>query len=204
VIVFVLTLAVAGGAVWGVKWVGDEARRGIAERDRYSMHFSEIECAAPPGYERVVFLSEVSYHSKFPWRFQSIDPELPSKLTTAFAAHPWVAGVEEVSVEPENRIRVKLTFRVPALAVPLAGSTNEVRVVDTKGVLLPARTDAAGLPRLATPVLAPSTPSGQPWADETVRRAVDLVAAQRPSTLEETREGWLLTMPDGKKLVVEK
>lgn len=203
-IVFLSTLAGVAALVVGIRYLGELARVGVAGRDRYTTLFSEIQCEAPPGYHRVGFLSEVSYHSKFPWRFQSIDPDLAAKLSTAFAAHPWVASVEEVSVEPENRVRVKLKFRVPALAVPLAGPTDELRVVDTEGVLLPARTDAAGLPKLATPVLAPSTPSGLPWSDETVKRAVELVEAHRPAALEKSGVGWLLTMPDGKKLVVEK
>jgi hypothetical protein len=203
-VVFLLTLTAAAGAVWGIKWLGDEARRGIAGRDRYSMLFSDIKCDAPPGYERVSFLSEVSYHAKFPQRFQSIDPELPQKLTAAFSAHPWVARVEDVFVEPENTVRVSLKFRVPALAVRIAGTPDQVRVVDTDGVLLPLRTDAAGLPKLLTPVRAPATPSGQKWPDEIVERAVQLVEAHHPTTLEKSPQDWRLTMSDGKALAVAK
>jgi hypothetical protein len=203
-IVFLLTLAAVSGAVWGIKWLGDSARRGIAQRDRYATLFSDIDCDAPPGYERIDFLSEVSYHSKFPQRFQSIDPDLEPKLSAAFASHPWVAAVEDISIEPENRIRVKLRFRVPALAVRIAGTTDQIRVVDTRGVLLPLRTDVAGLPRLVTPVGAPLSPSGSPWTDVAVRRAVELVDAHHPATLEWTSQGWRLTMSDGKVLEVEK
>ena len=204
VIVMLLTLALAGGAIWGIRWLGDSARRGIAQRDRYATLFSDIECDTPPGYKRVVFLSEVSYHSRFPWRFQSIDPDLEPKLGAAFAAHPWVAAVEGVSVEPENRIRVKLRFRVPALAVRIAGTEDRVRVVDTRGVLLPIETHGANLPRLATPVLSPTSPSGQPWPDEIVKRAVELVEAHHPACLEKTSNGWRLTMSDGRVLAVER
>jgi hypothetical protein len=203
-IVFLLTLAAAGGAVWGIKWLGDSARRGIAQRDRYTTLFSDIQCDAPPGYERVSFLSEVSYHAGFPRRFQSIDPDLPSRLSAAFSAHPWVAAVEEVSVEPENRVRVKLKFRVPALAVRIAGTKDQVRVVDPSGVLLPLRVAGEGLPKLLSPVLAPTTPSGQKWADETVKRAVELVEAHHPAILEKTASGWRLTMEGGRVLAVEK
>jgi hypothetical protein len=203
-IVFLLTLAAVSGVVWGIKSLGDSARRGIVERDRYAALFSDIDCDAPPGYERINFLSEVSYHSKFPRRFQSIDPDLEPKLSAAFAAHPWVAAVEDISVEPENRIRVKLKFRVPALAVWIAGTTDQIRVADTRGVLLPLQTEGANLPRLVTPVLSPTTASGKPWPDETVKRAVELVEAHHPTTLEKTGQEWRLTMSDGKVLVVEK
>jgi hypothetical protein len=202
VLVGMLTLAAVVGVVLGIRHLGEAARQEIAQHDRYSMAFSDVECDVPPGYERASFLSEVSYHSKFPARFQSIDPDLEPKLTAAFAAHPWVAAVERISIEPENRVRVKLRFRVPALAVRIAGA-EQMRVVDTHGVLLPLRTDDANLPKLLTPVPAPRTPSGQPWPDETVKRAVGLVDAHHPMTLEKTAMGWRLTMNDGKVLVVE-
>ena len=101
VLVGMTTLAGIAVLVLGIRYLGELARQGIAQRDRYSALFSDIECDSPPGYQRVSFLSEVSYHSKFPWRFQSIDPDLAPKLAAAFAAHPWVAAVEEVSVDGE-------------------------------------------------------------------------------------------------------
>ena len=199
-----LTLVVIAGLVWGIKQLGDATRRDIASRDRYTVHFGDIECDAPPGLVRITFLAEVRYHSKFPQTFQSIDPELPPKLTAAFAAHPWVEQVESVSIEPDNRVRVDLKFRRPALAVTIAGAKDSVRVVDTNGVLLPLGAEAKDLPVLRTPVLSPTTPSGQPWPDETVKRAVELVQAHHPRLLEKPVKGWRLTMSDGKTLLVEK
>lgn len=210
-IVFLLTLVVVTGLVQGIKWLGDSARRDIGPRDRYEVRFTDIECDAPPGYERVVFLAEVSFVSKFPRTFQSLDPELKPKLTAAFTKHPWVAAVEDVSVEPPAAVhlaeppatvRVKLTFRVPALVVNVRGS--RARVVDTKGVLLPSETETNGLPELVTPVPPTATPSGQLWPDDTVKRAVELVEAHHPRKLEKTPTGWRLTMPDGKTVVVER
>jgi len=203
VLAALVALAAVGGLVWGVKWLGDAARRGIGPRDRYAVRFGDIECDPPPGSHRRVFLSEVRFVSKFPESFQSLDPDLAPKLTAAFAAHPWVAAVDSVSVEPPAAVRVKLKFRVPALAVRLAGA-DDVRVVDDSGVLLPLAADPAGLPELITPVPAPATPSGQPWADDTVKRAVELVAAHHPRRLEKTTVGWKLTMPDGRTVTVEK
>jgi hypothetical protein len=199
-----LTLAVVAGILWGVRYLGDLARRNVAERDRYTVLFADIECDAPPGYERAPFLSEVRHESGFPATLQSIDPELSPKLTAAFASHPWVAKVDEVLAEPEGKVRVKLRFRVPALAVHIAATKDQVRVVDTHGVLLPLQTDAAGLARLVSPVPAPTTPSGKPWADDTVKRAVELLDAHHPKTLEKTAQGWRLTLGDGKVVVVEK
>jgi hypothetical protein len=57
---------------------------------------------------------------------------------------------------------------------------------------------------LVTPVLAPTTLSGLPWTDDTVKGAVKLVEAHHPRTLEKTPQGWRLTMTDGKTVMVER
>jgi hypothetical protein len=201
-IAVVLTLAAVAGLVWGVAWLGDEARRGIGPRDRYAVRFADVACDPPPGYERAAFLSEVRYISDFPESFQSLDPDLHTKLAAAFTAHPWVAAVEGVSVDASGAVRVALRHRVPALAVKTEGGT--VRVVDAGAVLLPVAASAAGLPELTSPVPAPTTRDGRVWDNAVVRRAAELVAAHKPRTLEKTPQGWRLTTTDGKTLLVEK
>jgi hypothetical protein len=195
------TLAAVAGLVWGVSRLGDEARRGIGPRDRYSVRFAEIDCEPPPGLDRSTFLSEVRYCSNFPEIYQALDPELTAKLTAAFAAHPWVATVDAVRVGPTGTVQVKLKHRKPALAVRTESST---RVVDNTGVLLPAATDSNGLPELTTPVAAPTVSAGQVWVDNSVKRAVELVDTHHPMKLERTATGWRLTMSDGKTLVLDR
>ena len=202
VLAVLLTLAAAAGVVWGIARLGDAARRSVGPRDRYAVRFADIDCDPPPGLDRPSFLTEVRYVSNFPESFQSLDEELAPKLTAAFAAHPWVAAVEGVSVEPDGRVRVKLRHRQPALAVRLTG--GGARVVDVAGVLLPLAADRTGLPELATPVPQPATRDGQVWADDAVRRAAELVETHHPRTLEKTAQGWRLTLPDGKTVAVER
>jgi hypothetical protein len=190
---------VAGGLVWGVKQLGDGARRGLGTRDRYEVRFLDIDCDPPPGLSRAGFLAEVRFVSGFPETFQSLDPELGTRLSSAFAAHPWVAAVESVAVDPEQRVRVTLRYRVPALALRTGGG---VRFVDAAGVLLPRQARADGLPEWVTEFVA--TDPGKVWGNPDVKRALELVEAHRPRTLERTEKGWRLTTPDGKVLVVEK
>ena len=197
-----LTLAVIGGIVYGVAWLGDAARRGIGPRDRYLARFSDIECDTPPNFDRVTFLSEVRYVSNFPESFQSLDPELNAKLAAAFTAHPWVANFEGVLVNTEGHVSVKLRFRVAVLAVKT--DSGNKRVVDGSAVLLPLEASSEGLPEFLTVLPSPSTPAGKPWANDLVKRAVELVEAHHPRTLEKRPQGWRLTMPDGKTLSVEK
>ncbi len=186
--------------VWGVAKLGKLARSRVGPRDRYAVRFADLACDPPPGLTRDTFLAEVRYVSNAPETVQSLDPELPAKLAAAFAAHPWVAACDGVTVSPDGEVRVRLRYRSPVLAVAVVG--DGVRVVDGDGVLLPVGTPADGLPLLATPVPAPGSPAGQVWGDASVRRAVRLAEAHRPRRLERTPAGWRLTAADGKTLTV--
>ena len=197
----VLTLGAVGGLLWGIAWLGDEARRGIGPRERYAVRYADIQCNPPPGYDRAAFLAEVRYISELPETFQSLDPDLHAKLAVPFTAHPWVAALESVEVDAAGVVHATLKHRVPVLAVK---TEKGVRVVDGAAVLLPVAASDAGLPGLLTPVPAPQSRDGQVWADATVKRAVELVAAHHPRTLEKTPDGWRLTTNDGQTLVVEK
>lgn len=199
-LVVALTLSVVAGVVWGVARLGDEARRGIGTRDRYTVHFADIECAAPPGLERPAFLSEVRYVSNFPETFQSLDADLTAKLTAAFVVHPWVAAVEGVTVTPTGGVQVNLRFRVPVLSVRREGRAV---LVDAAGVVVPPEASAAGLPELLG-ANSPPPAAGQVWRDADVKRAVELVASHDPRRIEKAGAGWRLTTPDGKTLIVDR
>jgi hypothetical protein len=201
VLAALLTLGVVAGLLFGLGWLGDEARRRLGPRDRYAAWFADVECDAPPGLDRPTFLAEVRYAANCPESFQLLDPDLPARLAAAFAVHPWVESVTGVEVEPPARVRVRLRFRTPVLAVATDGGS--VRLVDAAGVLLPATAPPAGLPELVNPVPPPETPAGRVWADDMVRRAAELTTAYKPARLERTPSGWRLTQPDGKVLVVK-
>jgi hypothetical protein len=194
-----LTLAAVAGLLYGLGRLGDEARRRVGPRDRYLVQFADIESDAPPGLARPKFLAEVRYVGQLPETFNLNLAADTDRLSAAFAAHPWVKAVEGIDVEPPARVRVRLQFRVPVLAVKT--QTGGVRLVDADAVLLPPA-ERAGLPELLTVLPDPAVPAGQVWADTTVRRAVELVAAYQPRSLEKSPTGWRLTTPDGKVLVI--
>jgi hypothetical protein len=195
-----LTLGVTAALLFGLARLGDEARRNIGPRDRYAVRFADIRCDPPPNTTRETFLTEVRYAANAPTTVQALDPDLAPTLTAAFAAHPWVSGVDAVTVEPPDVVRVKLSYRVPALAVPAGGAR---RAVDAKGVLLPVSAPTADLPELlAPPPLPPEAAAGRPWPDEVVVRAASVATEYRPKTIARTAQGWALVMPDGKKLLV--
>ena len=198
--VVLVTLGVAAAVVYGVWHAGEAARRNIGPRDRYEVKFADIRCDPPPGTARDTFLAEVRYAADADPTFQLLDADLVAKLSAAFGAHPWVAGVEGVVVEPPDAVTVKLLYRTPVLAISAGGSK---RAVDAKGVLLPVTAPTDGLPELLNaPALPPDATAGKPWPNETVVRAAPVAAEYKPKTMERTEQGWQLVMPDGKKLAV--
>ncbi len=196
VVAVLLTLGVAAGVLFGLSWLGDEARRHIGPRDRYAGKFADIRCDPPPNTTRETFLAEVRYASNAGPTFQALDPDLTAKLSGAFLMHPWVAGVDAVTIDGPDAVSVKLTYRVPVLAVG-------TRAVDAKGILLPVSAPTAGLPQiLNVSPLAPEATAGKPWPDPVVVRAAPVAAEYKPKSIEQTQQGWQLIMPDGKKLTV--
>lgn len=195
-----VALALVGGVVYMVAWLGERAGERVAGRDRYAVRVADIACDAPPGKDRATFLTEVRYLAGLPETVQAVDPKLPEQLTAAFARHPWVAEVVGVTVGPDATVRVGLRFRVPVLAVRVIGDA-EVRAVDRSGVLLPPGAPGP-MAELAHPVPAPKRPAGEVWDDPTVRRAAELAAEHKPRRVEKTAREWRLTLDSGKVLLV--
>jgi hypothetical protein len=144
------------------------AREQLRQHERYTVAFADIDCDAPPGMERAAFLAEVQYLGQFPDRLPSLDEDGPARLAAAFARHPWVEKVEGVRVLPPDRVRVRLTFRVPALAVPQPGG---LRAVDARGILLPPGAPTEGLPVFRGRAAPPAGLAGEPWGDPAVAAA---------------------------------
>lgn len=196
-----IAVGLVAGVVYAVAWLGGRAGTRVADRERYAVRVADIACDSPPGTDKLTFLTEVRYLGQLPETVQAVDPALPAQLSAAFARHPWVAEVLSVRVEPDTTIRVDLRFRVPVLAVQVAGEP-EPRAVDRAGVLLPTLPPNTPLPLLTTPVLPPLKPAGEVWNDPTVKRAAELAETYTPTRIEKTDKGWRLTQPDGRVLVV--
>jgi hypothetical protein len=110
---WVVTL-VAGLSLLAVLLAGTFTRDAVRNWDRYTVAFSDIDCEAPPGQERLGFLAEVQYLAAMPNRLSVLDDDLGGHIAAAFARHPRVEKVEEVVVLPKPELRVRLRFRSPA------------------------------------------------------------------------------------------
>jgi len=160
----------------GVIVVGRISRDYLRQDQHYVLHFSDIDCPAPPGLRREDFLPEVQFLGQLPNSLPALDDNTPSQLAAAFARHPWVEKVEQVRITPPNRAEVQLTFRTPALAVPQPDGT---RVVDGHAILLPVTASSEGLPVLRGPIAHPSGLAGSAWDDPAVSAAAPVAAYLR-------------------------
>jgi hypothetical protein len=170
-------LAAAGLLLLGVVALGKAARGWLRDEDRFTAAFADIDCPSPPGTGRADFLAEVQYLARFPDRLPVLDDELPRRLAEGFGRHPWVERVEEVKASPPDRVRVRLLFRTPVLAVPRA---DGVRVVDGRGTLLPSSAPSEGLPVLRGKVAPPQGGAGTAWGDDAVEAAAAVARLLHP------------------------
>lgn len=165
----VVALVAAATILFGLMRLGQYARSRLDATGYYAVTWADFRGNAPPGVGRDAFLAEVQYLGGLPDTFDSLDKSLAVRLAAAFARHPWVERVDAVTLRPPA---VRLTFRVPALAV--AG-----RAVDGHGVLLPAGASLDGLPVLRG-VAPPKGTAGLPWGNAEVEDAARAAGALRP------------------------
>lgn len=198
-----MAVALAGGLVAGVSWIGKRAGHDLAEHQRYSVPTSDIRFDPPPHTPATLFLTEVRYLTGLPESVQTVDPDLPQRLSDAFARHPWVERVKGVTVTPDGQIHVNILYRSPVLAVRWRnGSEREVLAVDASAVLLPANAPTDRLPVLVNERTGPKPDAGRMWLDPDVRRAAELAARAPTQLIERTKTGWAITEADGKKYVI--
>jgi hypothetical protein len=157
--------------------LGRTARDWLRQDRRSTIGFTDIDCPSPPACDRIAFLGEVQYLGRLPDRLSLYEGDWPPRLFEAFVLHPWVERVEEVRILKPDRIRVRLVFRLPVLAVP---QPEGVRVVDGRAILLPSTAPAQGLPALHQPVASPQGIAGTTWGDPVVEAAAATLAFLKP------------------------
>ena len=191
-------LFIVFGIMFAIVYLAGQAGRVVTPQDRYTQDFDAIECEAPPGMDKRLFLLEVRARCDPDLRahFQVVSPQLKPYLKAAFERHEWVRSVESVEVRPTGRVVVRLEFRKPALAVAILGRAEPV-VVDREAVILPPGTSAAGLAVFVTPQPPPQQRGGEQWDSKAVRRAVDTATHYNLETIRLER-GWWKVVIDGK------
>lgn len=162
-----LPLLAAAVVVLAVAALGRRARESLRQDDRYVLPFAAIDCQPPPGPEQADLRREVQYLSGLSDQVPLLDDDLAERLREAFARHPWVESVRDVTMA-SRRVEVRLRYRKPVLAVQ---SSGQVRAVDASGVLLPATANTSGLPIFPGAAPPPAGPAGTAWGDPGVEAA---------------------------------
>jgi hypothetical protein len=168
-------LVVVAAFVGAVIWLGHWSRDRV-DPERYLVPLAEVDCNVPDGMERAEFLDQVDYYNR---QLEPLDvrkTKLPERLKEAFERHPWVANADAVTVTAPKNIAVRLTFRVPVLAVPWDG---DMRAVDGAGILLPKNAPTRGLPVYDGLPRPPRGPEGTHWGDSDLEREARKLRADR-------------------------
>jgi hypothetical protein len=160
-------LVVVVGLLAAIFWLSHWVQPRLRDQARYFVPVADIDCDSPEVSQRAVFLGEVQYFGQLPDKVNVLDEDLPAQLTRAFARHPWVEKVDDVALTPPSKIAVRLTFRVPVLAVRWG---DELWAVDGGGVRLPKNAPTRGLPVYDGSPKPPRGPPGTHWGDSDVER----------------------------------
>lgn len=109
------------------------------------------------------------------------DPALATRLTRAFAIHPWVRQVESVTLRHPAAATVVIRCREPVAMVEVPGG---LFAIDGEGVLLPSKDfdgdTARRYPRIAGITSGPRSGPGSTWGDPLVAEAAALAAVIGP------------------------
>jgi hypothetical protein len=206
-----LLLGLGPGLLLGaVLATGQYTRTHIRGWDRYQIRFADIDCVPPPGQSREEFLAEVQYAAGMPDRIAVLDDHVGPALAAAFTHHPWVEGVDEVSLLSPRHIKVRLVYRTPVLTIPVVGKSDGLVSgwsLDSRGVRLPPSPGREGLPLLCSRPL-PAGPSGKPCGDAALEGAARTVAFLHPhqdrlrlKQIEVTATGLVLHTGNGSRIL---
>ncbi len=91
------------------RWLKDDVRGN----ERYRFSVRDIECDPPPDSTRAQFLSEVHYYGQLPETMNVLDNDLRARLEAAFAKHPRVERVRQITITAPNRVRVDIDYKRP-------------------------------------------------------------------------------------------
>jgi hypothetical protein len=106
-----LTIAGAAAVIGGIIAAGAWLRNDARFREQHQFAIVEVECEPPPGQTRGKFLEDVQYYGQLPEKLNTLDADVADRLKAAFAKHPKVERVGQVTIERPNRVRVEVQYR---------------------------------------------------------------------------------------------
>jgi hypothetical protein len=173
VMALLLLAAVASGgyALWR------SVKKQVLASPQYLVMPENVIITPPPKWIRSDIKNEVVRDITLAGPISVLDEDLGERFYEAFAAHPWVAGVERVLKRPPAGVEIDLIYRRPVLMVQVA---EGLLPVDGEGVQLLTADfsplEASRYPRLSEIEQATPPPAGTHWTDGRVVAAASLAA----------------------------
>jgi hypothetical protein len=154
---------------------------GLESRPEYRVTASGIRITQPPHWVPANLVEQVFEQADLPRELSLLGDDVARDVAEAFALHPWVEEVVQVTKTFPATLDVKLTYRRP---VGMVEVNRGMYPVDAAGILLPPRdfslADARNYPRITGVYSTPQGPAGSPWGDPVVAEAALLAAELAP------------------------
>lgn len=155
----------------------------LDSQPEYRFRTSDLRTNAPHRWVPANLTERVLSDAGVPEEVSLLDESLAPRIAAAFAAQPWVAGVETVRISRHHGIEVRLTYRVPVLMVETQGGGG-MYPVDRDGILLPPADftpdDIAEFPKLRGIESPPTGGSGSAWGNPVVLAGARLAEVLTP------------------------
>jgi hypothetical protein len=178
VVLILLVGLFVGGAFFA--WTNLKGR--ILAAPEYQIGPEQVEVTPqPPWIPQSDVRAEVLHTPMLDGRLSIMEDDLVKRIADAFARHPWVAKVGQVS-KGRGWVKVVLVYRKPVCMVKLPD--GGLLPVDIEAVLLPGRetgditpTEAARYPKLWGVDCEPTGLAGTRWGDARVIGGAEIAAA---------------------------
>ena len=169
----VAVLAIASCVAW------HSARDFVLSSDDYLVTPRKVELTPPPPtWIHTDIAAEVFRSASLDCPMSLMDADLTKRVSAAFALHPWIAKVHQVTKQHPAWVRVDVDYRRPVCMVEVA---DDLFPVDAKGVLLPVEdfspVEASRYPRLVDIDTIPVGTAGESWGDARVLGGAEIADA---------------------------
>ena len=187
-LLLLLAIVVGAAVVGGPYLAWRKLKPRILSAPEYRVGPEQVEITPAPKWIHSDIRAEVFRDPSLAGPLSLMDDTLTEEISKAFASHPWVAKVKQVTKRHPSSsspvaVRVELVYRQPVCMVEQV--PGEVLPVDGEGVVLPSEDfspiEATRYLRLVVggnqkPDLSP----GQRWADAKVVGGAEIAAALGP------------------------
>lgn len=157
-------------------WAWTVAQERVQSAPRYKITQQQVKISPLPPWIHSDLRAEVFRNASLDAPLSKLDDGLNDRLGRAFALHPWVAKVVQVTKWRPDLVEVQLVYRRPVCVVEVPG---DLLPVDAEGVLLPGgdfspNEKQAQYLRLGGIPTRPMGPAGQAWGDGRVTGGAEI------------------------------